>query len=70
MHMSRTVSVSETGQNKPVPTRAERDAACSSDGGRKAVEEPVKKVTAKKQRPQEPIGLEMETAGDEDRCAS
>jgi hypothetical protein len=62
--------VSETGQNKPVPTRAERDAACSNDGGRKAVEEPVKKITAKKQRPQEPIGLEMETAGDEESCAS
>lgn len=66
--MSRTVSVSESGQNKPVPTRAERDAACSSDAGRKAVEEPLKKVSEKGPKLQEPIGLEMETAGDDDIC--
>lgn len=65
--MSRKVSESETGQNQPPPSRAERDAASSSDGGRKAVEEPMKKLTpSKKHCPQEPIGLEMETAGDED----
>jgi len=64
--MSRKVSVSETGQDKPMPTRAERDAACSSDAGRKAVEEPIKELLPKGQRPEEPIGLEMETAGDED----
>ncbi len=64
--MSRTVSVSETGQNKPVPSRAERDNAYSSEGGRKAVEEPLKKVSGKDEQPNEPIGLQMETAGDED----
>lgn len=65
--MSRKVSVSKTGQNLPKPNREERDAAFSKDGGRKAVEEPVdQQISESRQKHHdEPIGLEMETAGDQ-----
>ena len=42
--MTRTLSISQTGQNKSPPSREERDAASSMDAGRKAVEEPVEVV--------------------------
>jgi hypothetical protein len=42
--MTRTLSISQTGQNKPPPSRQERDAACSMDAGRKAVEEPIEVI--------------------------
>lgn len=59
--MTGKVSKSETGQGEPVPSRSERDAAFSAGGGRKAAEET--KHSASEIEP--PIGLDMETRGDE-----
>lgn len=60
--MSERVSQSHTGQNRPKPTREERDAAFSSGAGRKAVEDEVKKSNT----PAAPIGTELETKADEE----
>lgn len=66
--MTDKVSKSKTGQKGPVPSRAERDAASSSTGGRKAVE--VEKSdagsTPKGGEIAPPVGLDMETRGDEE----
>jgi hypothetical protein len=77
--MTKKVSVSRTGQNQPPPSRQERDAAASSDAGRKAVEEPIDEVIQQHQRCKrseaeqarktdatlaEPIGLQLETIAD------
>lgn len=72
--MTDKVSKSKTAQNEPVPTRAERDAASSSSGGRKAVEVEVDAEVAKKNEGSTPgavetappVGLELETRGDEE----
>ncbi len=72
--MTDKVSKSKTAQNEPVPTRAERDAASSSSGGRKAVEVEVDAEVAKKNEGSAsgaveiapPVGLELETRGDEE----
>jgi hypothetical protein len=70
--MTMTVSISQTGQEQSEPpTREERDAACSSDAGRKAVEKPIDRMLSRKKtkkeegHPQAPIGLDMETVADE-----
>ncbi|MFN8654984.1 MAG: hypothetical protein U0105_01495 [Candidatus Obscuribacterales bacterium] len=74
--MTDKVSKSKTAQNEPVPTRAERDAASSSSGGRKAVEVEVE-VEAEVARKNEgaasdaielapPVGLDLETRGDQE----
>ncbi len=62
------VSESVTGQDKPKPTREERDEAFSNGAGRKAVEKP--KAARKHDREEEafeaPVGLEIETRGDDE----
>ena len=76
--MTKKVSISCTGQNQPPPSRKERDAAASSDAGRKAVEVPIEEVIQQRckqseaeqarktaQTPAEPIGLQLETIADE-----
>lgn len=61
--MSEKVTKSETAQDKPAPSKAERDAASSTGGGRKAVEE--NKLAGNQQEISPPVGLDMETRGDE-----
>lgn len=65
--MSDKVSKSKTGQNEPVPSREERDASFSSTGGRKAVE--VDKAPRAGNEIEPPVGLDMETRGDENWTA-
>jgi hypothetical protein len=74
--MSETVSKPNHHSNR-VPTRRERDAAYSNDGGRKAIEEPIEQIEKEGQLAEEkkeradkqqkttalkaPIGLDAET---------
>ncbi|HEY9775557.1 MAG TPA: hypothetical protein V6C81_17455 [Planktothrix sp.] len=73
--MARTVSVSDKGQNRPKPSKAEREAAESLDTGRKAVEKPMQELLDENRTKRnsaepiaEPIGLEMETKGDREKA--
>lgn len=68
--MTERVSQSHTGQNRPKPSREERDAASSSGAGRAAVEDPVKKQRrtqkdAHKPGLGAPIGTDLETKAEE-----
>lgn len=56
--MAETVSKPNHHSDK-VPTKSERDAAYSNDGGRKAIEEPIEKI--EKDGCEAPIGLDAET---------
>ncbi len=65
--MTRKVSGSRTGQNRPKPSRQERDEAYSSGAGRKADEEELKKPARSESdnpsalKSSAPIGTELET---------
>ncbi|MDR3614528.1 MAG: hypothetical protein P4L53_13280 [Candidatus Obscuribacterales bacterium] len=61
--MSETVSKPNHHSDK-VPTKEERDAAYSNDGGRKAIEEPIDQI--EKESCEAPIGLDTETKAE--RC--
>jgi hypothetical protein len=56
--MTETVSKPNHHSDK-VPTKKERDAAYSNDGGRKAIEEPIEQI--EKEACKAPIGLDAET---------
>ncbi len=65
--MTRKVSGSHTGHNRPKPSRQERDEAYSSGAGRKAEEEELRKPAhsgsdnASDSKTSAPIGTELET---------
>jgi hypothetical protein len=69
--MSEKVSTSVTGQDLPKPTREERDEAYSSGAGRKAKEVTKPELPQHAPKPLEaPVGLDLETKGDEEANSS